>query len=983
MNKITSLIFFLSLFFIQPIFSQEYLKLIENGETDFNKIKETFYKEWEENGKKISDLKRYERWQYMIESYVVDGKIPQDIAIVRQKAYEESIERQSRIMKSSRFDMLPPWRALPRNSDYNDDSYAGRITDIEVNPQNPQQLYVSSPSGGLWTSLDHGINWRPLTDKFGTLNISDIFIDHEDPLHIIVSTGDESFDGGLTWQKMNWNPGHNYGFLRLDVNPSNGKEMVLYTWKETYFSEDGGKNWIKTLDSAFQDLVRNPKNPNHLYGFSRTFRSLSHMTIFTSTSGGREWEERLIPRTDSKDYLARTVMAMSASNDSLIYILCSKNDGNFGGLWTVETTFDSVKLISNSPNILARDEGGINNDGQGNYDLAIAVDPENFRKIHVGGINIWESENGGAPFSWKYKYSNRRIHVDIHILKFMNNKLYIGSDGGIDMSNKNFDYESVQSLSKKLEIGQIYRLGIHPTKKDVVSIGLQDNGTFLSTTEGNWKRVGGGDGTETAFSRTDSSLYTSSQYGVISNYNFNTNTQTTINIPEGESGGAWVTPFVVDPSLDKTLYIGYKQIWKTVDNGKSMERLSHFEENELITILKQHPFFTRNMIAVKREYLYISFSSFSSFKKHLYFLKDGLSDISFDPNNPDILYCTTIGSSQVFMSTDKGNTWINISQGLPSVLLRRIISLGDCKNTLVVGTDIGVFYKNKEMDSWEKLGEGLPNVIVNDIEYQESSKTLYIATWGRGTWAMDLSNQMTDFFDIQNTGKKVYGDPAFQIQVVTKNGNPVDITSKDNSILYILNDSINIRGAGFGILELTAHDGIETCHKIIGLKIEKANQDIYFPDLRDRFNSELLFALEAEASSGLQIEYNSSPKNILKIENSVAYIYGTGNVTVTASQKGDYNYYPAELSKSMIIYKDSTAKTSVYPNPVVNNGFYISLPKYSERNVVCIYSINGQIIKKEIFSNQKEEYFVNISDFQKGLYFVKINNEFFKLLKIQ
>jgi len=50
-----------------------------------------------------------------------------------------------------------------------------------------------------------------------------------------------------------------------------------------------------------------------------------------------------------------------------------------------------------------------------------------------------------------------------------------------------------------------------------------------------------------------------------------------------------------------------------------------------------------------------------------------------------------------------------------------------------------VITKN-EGASWAKLGQGLPNVDVKDIEINYTTETLVAATFGRGLWSTSISN---------------------------------------------------------------------------------------------------------------------------------------------------------------------------------------------------------------------------------------------------
>ena len=42
------------------------------------------------------------------------------------------------------------------------------------------------------------------------------------------------------------------------------------------------------------------------------------------------------------------------------------------------------------------------------------------------------------------------------------------------------------------------------------------------------------------------------------------------------------------------------------------------------------------------------------------------------------------------------------------------------------------------MINWEMYNQGLPNVIITELEYHINSNKLFAATYGRGVWVSDL-----------------------------------------------------------------------------------------------------------------------------------------------------------------------------------------------------------------------------------------------------
>ena len=95
---------------------------------------------------------------------------------------------------------------------------------------------------------------------------------------------------------------------------------------------------------------------------------------------------------------------------------------------------------------------------------------------------------------------------------------------------------------------------------------------------------------------------------------------------------------------------------------------------------------------------------------------------------------------RVIMSSDGGLTWKDMSKGLPSLPVTRLVS---DSNTLYIyaATYAGVYISTNSGSSWTRFGTSLPNVPVKDM-YVSPNK-LQIATFGRGVWETNLSSIST------------------------------------------------------------------------------------------------------------------------------------------------------------------------------------------------------------------------------------------------
>ena len=101
--------------------------------------------------------------------------------------------------------------------------------------------------------------------------------------------------------------------------------------------------------------------------------------------------------------------------------------------------------------------------GQSWYDMSLAVSSENEDHIIVGGINLWESFDGGINWnisgssgnSSDYSYICRSTRLEFNPL---NDVAYVGNDGGI---YKYFNTLNTWiDISDGLEISQFYKLGL-------------------------------------------------------------------------------------------------------------------------------------------------------------------------------------------------------------------------------------------------------------------------------------------------------------------------------------------------------------------------------------------------------------------------------------------------------------------------------------------------------------------------------------------
>ena len=92
-------------------------------------------------------------------------------------------------------------------------NFAGRVTCLLIDPKNQNNLFAGSAAGGVWRTVDAGLNWTSCWPKYLNQNIGALAIDPYDSTRVICATGEGNLssdtypgsgvyvsgDAGLTW----------------------------------------------------------------------------------------------------------------------------------------------------------------------------------------------------------------------------------------------------------------------------------------------------------------------------------------------------------------------------------------------------------------------------------------------------------------------------------------------------------------------------------------------------------------------------------------------------------------------------------------------------------------------------------------------------------------------------------------------------------------------------------------------------------------
>ncbi len=658
----------------------------------------------------------------------------------------------------------------------------GRVRAIAISNQNPDLIYASSVSGGIFKSTNGGSSWVPISDYASNLAISSIVIDPNNNNIIYAGTGEGFFnydavrgegilktnDGGITWSlQKNFSGTTEFPYFINDLYLRPDSTNILYaaTNNGLFRTTNSGNNWSFIHQGSFSiratQVVGDPLTPATFY---ICYGNHTQDGIYKTINGGKTFT-KLSSGFPTAGY-NRIALAVSKSNPNILFASLDSASTHFthsiqkstdGGItWTAVAKPIDLML------------GGSHLGGQGWYNNVIAVHPTNQNLVFAGGVNLFKSTNGGASWSMStYGYPPSAypyVHVDHHEIKFHPTDpaiIYFGTDGGI-FKTTNTGTTFIE-LNNGFETTQFYSGAVHPTS-DIYYGGTQDNGTLKSNTLPNWSMVFGGDGGATAVDFNSPNIVYTEYINL--HIRKSTNSGTTwlramAGIPAGtgEYDGTtdrvlFIAPFVMDPTNSSILVAGTYKLYRTTNSAVSWISMSNDLTGDGTGAIGSKI----SAIAISKtssSTIYVGTTgSSTSASRVVVTTNTGVSwatiskpplpnryvtSLAIHENNSDVVWVgfsgyntnTTTTPGHIFKSTNRGSSWTDVSGNLPDIPINTIIVNPMYEKNILIGTDLGIFETNDGGTVWTQQNYGMANVVVADLDLR-SDYFVFAATHGRG-----------------------------------------------------------------------------------------------------------------------------------------------------------------------------------------------------------------------------------------------------------
>ncbi|MDW8394319.1 MAG: T9SS type A sorting domain-containing protein [Chitinophagales bacterium] len=946
--------------------------------------------------------KKYMRWEHLMQTRLLpDGTLP-DPGIL---AYE----RERFLLNAPASPRLANWQYVGLTSVPTNGGGAGRANVFVFHPTNPSIIYLGTASGGIWKTTDGGLTWIPLGDQLPVLSIADIAIDPTNPNNIYVATGDgygyefgvsndfwgglysagvyRTTDGGATWTAtgLTYSQDQKIVIQRLIIHPSNPQILLAATRSGILRTTDGGSTWTTVKTTHCYDLEFHPTNPDIIY-------SGGAGALIKSADGGVNWSTMY-----SGMGSGRISIEVSSANIQIIYamseggVMVRSADG--GQTWSSKSFPYGAGFY-------------------GYYDLVLSCSDANADHLLAGGVYTVRSTNGGT--SWT-DISSTNLHVDNHDLDYLpgsTSTLFSANDGGFFKSTNSGS--TWTDLSHGLAIAQIYRLSSSASNPNIVYSGWQDNGTNKWDAGTNtWTRVYGADGMECIVDYTNpQTVYISYQYGGLMK---STNGGTSFSYIAPCSGN-WISPYAMDPNVNTTLYAGCASMHKSTNGGSTWTNIGSNlftgGTNNGCNYIAIAPSNTAVIYAASFTKIFRTTtggSPWTNITGTLPVTNTGINYIAVNPVNSDHVWVCLGGYSagnKVFVSTNGGTAWTNISGSLLNVPVNTIVYEKNSPDRLYVGTDIGVFYRDNNTSDWVFYNDGLPNVMVHELEINYGSGKLLAATYGRGIWQTDLVGSAAPLIttspittsplcpagtvtvSFTTSGTFQIGN-VFKAQLSDANGSfsaPVEIGSvsgtTSGSIPCTLPASAN--GSGYRIRVVSTLPAVTGSDNGANLTITCPSPGGLTASSLTPTSAVLSWSASACAQSYrlrykpkaggsyVSLKVSSTSKSVSGLLPATEYQWSVKSKCVSSpsvwSAYSPHAYFTTPSVRPAALLQ-TVDEPWVYPNPSTG---LVTLYLPTEATYVALYNVVGDLKLKRPVPAGSSELSLNLSSLPKGVYFIKI-----------
>jgi photosystem II stability/assembly factor-like uncharacterized protein len=716
----------------------------------------------------------YQRWQKAYEPFVQnDGTIVlPTVAEYKRKIKEANQQNQEDAEQRS---AAANWVNIgPKETFWSKNDNAAQpacpwqtnIYSFDIAKTNTNILYAGPATGGIFKTIDKGLNWTPCGSNLfnfgGTADAIEIHPTDPNTVYAGVNTFIwKTTDGGATWTDLVNCAASTPNDIA--ISPADPNIVMVAADNGFFRSTNGGSTWTQIYTTACYDIEINPADATHVFILKNNGTLLE---FFKSTNSGASFTVK----STGISTILKGRLGVTAADPNRIYALCTSSPNppkliksiDEGETWTdMNATFCTATSVN--------DAGG----GQGFYDLSIAVSQTDANQILYGLTTITKasSTDGGATYNYSFiggYCGSFPTHPDLQEAKSIINssgqqETWIATDGGFTLSTDFFTSASnAVARNNGIYASDFWGFG-QGWNEDIMVGGRYHNGNTamadfypagkalrLGAAESSTGYVLHGSSRHTAFSDLGGRILPSDFYSLEVDFNYNKFPNEGGNgQANGQSNGHNTSPLFVHPYNFKQQYVGENNVlWQTKDNGITFVSLYDFG-----SLIRRFDISRSNPLVM---YLATDAGFYKTTNGGTAWSSVALPSpknpanlyIAINPNNDQDVWIAskdvTSNANRVFQSIDGGSSWVNKDgTSLGTLKIKTIAHTGNGIYIAAYNNTGRVFYRSVGASDWTDFSTNLP--ISMDILYLKPfyrDGKLRIAG-DQGIWETPLAEAVT------------------------------------------------------------------------------------------------------------------------------------------------------------------------------------------------------------------------------------------------
>jgi len=623
----------------------EWVKLMYSDNPNFYEVEEKYSAYYQNHPfEKNQHTKNYLFWILNVEDLINNDGFIED---PHSESYleRENLLRNKKDNFRKKNTSVAKWKNISHNANANigNTSLIGNrqinTYCIGVAPSNRNVVYAAAEGAGIFKTTNKGRQWVLMTRDDDFVSGSDIKVHPNDPDIVYLANKKvliKTIDGGINWKKIYTAKGIIEQFF---INPINPNKIYAATSNGLLYSEDEGISWEELLSKKCWDIQGHPTNPNILYvGVSNT--SLNRNEVYRSTNGKSNWKLMdkgwFRPSNPREAKIAGIKLGVSKAEPDALYAAvigkAKAADGSFIGLfyspdkgenWQNPRGHIGAPYTTDKWDVISYAQKG--GSSQGWYDFDMDVSDIDSKKVWVGGIMVYRSDDRGATF----KRRITEVKSDCQDIDTEDGDVWITTDGDISL----FENEKSHSY-RHFGVNECTFWGFdHGWNLDIWGGGRYHNGDMVKYEHFEGSHLG-----------------------------------------KSLRGGEVATGYVDDFDNRILRFSDHGDILVTPDISKrpeNVKRISHYPNQHYVlnrsSEVVQHPVWANYTYLGLQNNFMRATDGYNFSTIHAFPSGSLVIDIEISRNNPDIIYCTVIKSNNttIYRSSNGGNSFSAMAE-LPS-----------------------------------------------------------------------------------------------------------------------------------------------------------------------------------------------------------------------------------------------------------------------------------------------------------------------------